>query len=204
MKIILEKVMQNGAQASNHTIERLTIQDGQAVAVITSRTSADQMAWQEPVLIDVAALVGDPLVSAAAALIGAGGYLKGGVIVSDPTPVETLRATMMSRVERLRDAAIHDGCETPSGRVDSDDASIRNILGSVQTASLAKMAGQLFSIDWRMADNEIVILDADEMIAMGVAVMAHVKGCYERSWTLKAAIEACQDEVSLVALDLTF
>lgn len=203
MRIILEKTAPNGAVAASHTIETLTIRQGQAVAAVESRTSADQLCWQEPVEIALTDLTGDPLSGAAAVLIGAGGYLEGGVIVADPTPLETLRLTMMSRVERLRDAAIHRGCQTAVGEVDTDDASIRNILGSVQTASLAQMAGQSFEIEWRMADNTLAHLQASAMIGVGVAVMGHVKACYARSWALKDDIAACETVEELEAIDLT-
>ncbi|WP_294196539.1 DUF4376 domain-containing protein [uncultured Sphingomonas sp.] len=203
MKILLEKTMQNGAQASEHTIETLTITDGQAVATVTSRTSAGQLAWQEPCEIDPADLTGDPIASAAASLMKGGGYLEGGVIEADQTPLEVRKLTSLKRVDQLREIKVTGGCPTEHGIVQTDDVSIRNILGSVQTASLSAKLETPFSIEWRMADNSVVTLDANEMIAMGVAVMSHIKTCYTRSWALKDAVEACQDEVSLAALVLT-
>jgi hypothetical protein len=200
MKIILEKKMPNGAVAAYHLIDRVISEAGSNIAIVTSRTASDAMAWQEPVTIF--GLQGEPIISAADLLIASQGYLEGGLIVVDPTPLEMVRLTMLSRVDRIRETKVNEGCDTPSGRVQTDDVSIRNILGSVQTASLSVMLNQPFSIQWRMADNSLPTLDASAMIAMGVAVMSHVKACYTHSWEIKDAITAADTIEAIKAIDL--
>ena len=97
---------------------------------------------------------------------------------------------LRAAIEARRDRAIHGGVETPLGRVDSDDPSIRNIMGLVQMASLAMSMGGSFARTFRLASNDEVPVDAQGMIAIGVAVGEHVDACYRRSWALKAEVDA--------------
>lgn len=193
--------MPNGSQATSHKLDTITITADRQSVIVTSFTAADALCWTDSIEIAEGVITADPLNDVAGWLLTT--YLAGGMIEADQTPLEVRKLTSLKRVDQLRDLKVNAGCETPAGAVQTDDVSIRNILGSVQTASLAVMMSQPFSIDWRMADNALVTLDANEMIAMGVAVMQHIKLTYARSWALKSAIEACQDEVSLAALALT-
>lgn len=103
----------------------------------------------------------------------------------------------------LRDNAIHAGVNTPAGRVDSDEISIRNLLGVYQAAALALITQQPFAADWRMSDNTVVSLSAMGVVGMGNAVLAHIQACYQRSWALKELVSnaATEEEVALIEAD---
>lgn len=113
--------------------------------------------------------------------------------------VERLSARLRRAIEARRDRAIHGGAETPLGRVDSDDASIRNIMGLVQMANLSLTAGLPFTRTFRLASNDEVPVNAEGMIAIGVAVGEHVDVCYRHSWALKARLDGGELELDLDA-----
>lgn len=102
-----------------------------------------------------------------------------------------------------RDIHIDGGAMTPAGLVDSDGESRSNISGAILAAILSKQANQPYEITWTMLDNSTVVLDADEMIGMGLAVLSHVNACHERARVLRVAIEAAADMAELLAIDVT-
>jgi Domain of unknown function (DUF4376) len=110
--------------------------------------------------------------------------------------VHRLRA--WQRIKAARDAAETGGCETPLGRVDTDETSRGRITGAV---SLAMIAGPSFTIDWTMADNSVVTHDQAAMIALGVAVGTHVGTCHAIARGLKAPIEAATSVEDLDAIE---
>ena len=113
------------------------------------------------------------------------------------------RAARRAEAEAYRDSRVNGGCLTASGPVDSDPVSRGLITGSVSMATIAKGAGQPFATVWRMQNNSYVTLDADAMIAMGVAVGAHVAACYEASFAVKDLIDAATDKTAIEAVDIT-
>lgn len=189
MKITLQKTMPNGALATGHTLDSLTIKADSVLAIVISYTSSGSVCWSESMTIDYSNFVtGDPLQAAASYLTATGRYLAGGAVNVEPTELEALRSALLKKVESIRDDMIAGGVDTPAGRVDTDEISIRNILGSVQTATLSLMSAKPLSIGWRLSDNSFVQLDQNQLVQMGVAVMEHIKVCYTRSWELKALI----------------
>jgi hypothetical protein len=69
-------------------------------------------------------------------------------------------------------------------------------------AVVAQINNQPFSMDWRMADDTIVTLDAAQMIAMGMAVAQHVAACQTKKNTLDAQIAAATTVADLDAIDV--
>lgn len=102
-----------------------------------------------------------------------------------------------------RDAHINGGAPTAFGVADSDELARSNIAGAALAALIAKGAGSPFSVTWTMADNSTVALNADQMIALGVAVMAHVDACHAHARILRGAIETAPDMASLLSIDVT-
>lgn len=117
-------------------------------------------------------------------------------------PVDALSAAkveMRQSVKQLREMAEWSGCMTAAGRVDSDPESQRKIGGAVQ---MAMIIGEAFVIDWRMADNSIVTLDQDGMVAMGLAVGEHVSACQARKNVLDGLIDDAGTVEELNAIDI--
>ena len=140
--------------------------------------------------------------AAASAAVRAGLALE----LVDGVPAQSLdgaRARLWDRAKAARDAAEFGGCETPSGRADTGRDSIMRLNGAVSAAQLALAAGQAFSVDWTMADNSVVTLDAPGAIALGLAAMAHTVACHERGRELRAAIAGAADLAALAAIDVT-
>lgn len=124
----------------------------------------------------------------------------------DPKSLLTLAGLKDLRwqdVKRLRDQHIDGGCDVPGiGRFDTDAMSRANINGAVTGASMAKYAGGAFAINWKLADNGIIQLDADQMILIGETVLVHVSTCHARSQALGLVIEAASTKEELETIDI--
>lgn len=116
--------------------------------------------------------------------------------------VDGNRMIVWEQVRKLRNAAIDAGAPTPFGLVDSDEQARANVSGAALGALIAKSAGASYSVTWTMLDNSTVDLDADDMIGLGLAILAHVNGCHERARELRTEIEAAADMAELLAIDV--
>ena len=116
--------------------------------------------------------------------------------------LEHHRVVRKIEAEAMRDVRIAAGCMTPSGRVDSDQASRDLISGSALMATIAKAGGSPFAVTWRLQDNSYVTLDADGMIGMGVAVGAHVSACYAASFATKDTLDEAVSLAAIQAVDI--
>lgn len=201
MKILCLKTMPNGSAASSHKIDSIAITPARMSVNVLSYTADDVLCWSDTLDLDDDVIVGDPMNDVASWLMS--GYLAGGSIMASQTPEDVLRLTLLKRVDRLREKKVEGGCVTGLGRVKSDEVSIRNLLGAVQTATLAQMTSQPFEMAWRMEDNTLVNVNAPEMIALGMTVMEHVQRCYQISWEIKDFLnEATIEEIE--GIDLEF
>jgi hypothetical protein len=128
-------------------------------------------------------------------LVAPGSKFEGGLIVDgDEASIEEKKASLLTQIVVERDKHLHGGFPVPGmGVFQTDDVSIRNVLGTAQMAALAKMGQQPFQIQWRLADDSMVTLDADQFIQVSAGIMGHVKDCYARSWELKGAVEVTDD-----------
>lgn len=125
------------------------------------------------------------------------------VQVNGEWDLAALRLDVWEMVKGWRSMAVNGGAPTPFGVVDSDDDSRANVSGAALAALIAKTTAQPFAMDWTMADNGVVTLDADEMIALGMAVAAHVNAAHERARVLRSEIEAASDVAALFLIDVT-
>lgn len=125
------------------------------------------------------------------------------VLQTTALTVEGNRQIIWRAAKDARDAHIDGGAMTPSGAVDSDSEARSNISGAVIGALVAKQAGASYSITWTLLDNSTATLNADQTIAMGIAVLAHVDACHERARQLRSAIESAANMAELLAIDVT-
>jgi hypothetical protein len=91
---------------------------------------------------------------------------------------------------------------TAFGVAQADQRSKVNIGGLVQMAGLAKAAGAPFAVNFTMADNSRVPMDADEMIAFGIAVGQHNVAVHDFEQSLKTQIDAATTLADLDAIDV--
>lgn len=106
-----------------------------------------------------------------------------------------------AQVKTRREQAETGGCSTAFGRIDTDEMSILRINSGVLAAKLSLDQQVPFTIDWTMADNSVVTLDAPQMISLGLAAMLHVVACHERGRHLRQAI---YDSSSLEELESVY
>lgn len=203
MYIYAESVTPNGASARVHRVQRVEItQDVKIFANSFANDGSIMAIWQEMFTMPVSLLTSYPD-SVYEWMTSASGPFPSGTILNSPNDLELERVKSLSEINRLRDFHIGNGVETPSGRVDSDPVSVRNIMGSYQSAALALMTQTPLSVGWRLANNTMVSLDAMGMIGIGNAVLTHVKDCYAQSWALKQAVEDAETVEEVEAVKIT-
>jgi hypothetical protein len=112
------------------------------------------------------------------------------------------QAQKRAAVNNLKNQKQNGEAPTPFGAVDNDDSSKIKINGAVTMAMLAVQQSAAFSVDWTMADNSVVTLDAPSMMLMGEAAGQYVAAIHERARVLKEQIEAATTMAELDAIDI--
>lgn len=189
MYISLAKTMPNGSAAVKHIIRSINIANNQVLINITSYTNTDAICWSQDLPAPLSTLSTTPENSVADYLVSPNGYLEGGTIFKDPTPIEVMRKNLKSQVDLYKEQQIAMGCQTPSGIVDSDDTSLRNIMGTTLGALIAAFNNQDLNVKFRMKDNSEPILSKTEIITVGLTALAYTNDCYQRSFALKNLID---------------
>ncbi len=134
------------------------------------------------------------------------GVLEGGTFVADVAADDlgTARAVKWAEIKAIRDQLECGGFELANvGRFDSDAESRARIVGASMAAKIARDAGQPYSINWTLANNTTVELDADAVINVGFALLAHVDGIHQRSRALYAEIQAAEDAQAVASISWT-
>lgn len=183
---------------SVHRVTRVEIQSGQVAVLLHSSDPTNEAANG---LFHTHSM---PIESFSAApypqcvndwLTGAGGPLEGGAVVEgENLNLEGKQAVLTAQAEKQRDLHIHGGIVFQGLGIDTNEVSLRNIMGTAQLASLALMNAQPFQVAWRCSDNSTANFDATNFIELAQSVMQHVQSCYQRSWELKEEIAAATEE----------
>lgn len=129
-----------------------------------------------------------------------------GEVEIDPDPGAVLDAAkkeMRRRINAERDLQEVMPFIYLGKRFDADERSVSRIMGAVQAAQAALAAGAPFSVDWVCADNTIVTLDAQQMIAIPAALAQRIYAIHLHARTLKAEVEAATSLDDLAAIDVT-
>ncbi|WP_050874303.1 DUF4376 domain-containing protein [Comamonas testosteroni] len=145
----------------------------------------------------------DPFGSLERALIDAQGDFSGGTFAPEEvvTTLDMAKAVKWAEIKAIRDQLECGGFEVANvGHFDSDAESRARIVGASMAAKIARDAGQPYAINWTLADNRTVELDADAMINVGFALLAHVNGIHQRSRSLYAEIQAAEDAQAVAAI----
>lgn len=197
MHIFQQAETPQGAACNCHRVHRVEIIDGKVLLTLNSYATeqSDLPTWQDTYDMPITAFTkGSYPDNVYAFLTGSEGPFSGAALIEDPTSLNAEKTRLYSEIKYMRDAQITGGCNTPSGRIDTDEVSMRNILGVYQSAVVAQINSGAFSVTWRMADNSSVSLSAKDAISMGNAVLAHTEGCYQRSWMLKELTDTAPKE----------
>jgi hypothetical protein len=117
---------------------------------------------------------------------------------SSADQLATRKTVALFQLTDNRDAAIASGVDHAGHLWDSDERSRANL-----TATVAAVAAGIplpAGFTWRTADNQDVALTSAELLALGAAMLAHVNTCYQRSWALKAEINAAASAAEIDAV----
>ena len=99
------------------------------------------------------------------------------------------RAAALAALKAARDAAISGGITVNSVSVQTDDLSQQRLTA----AALAAQIDPTATVRWKTATGEFVTLTAPQIIALALAVRAHVQGCFDREAELAARIKTADD-----------
>lgn len=209
---VLKAINTNNGMAGAHRVVKAEIQDQglqlQVHMYLTAEDAANNqnLRWQEYPVLPLAALdVQDPWGSLERGLVEqVGGLLEGGTFVADVAADDlgTARAVKWAEIKAIRDQLECGGFDLAGvGRFDSDAESRARIVGASMAAKIARDAGQPYAINWTLADNTTVELDADAVINVGFALLAHVDGIHQRSRALYAQIQSAEDAQAVAAIN---
>jgi len=104
--------------------------------------------------------------------------------------LDAARAWMWERVKARRAQLETSTAPTPFGAVQIDEKSKTKISGLALAATIALAAGAPFEEEFTIANNSVVVLDAEAAQAMGLAVAAHISAIYAVARDLRAQIDA--------------
>ncbi|SDG10738.1 protein of unknown function [Rhodobacter capsulatus] len=107
------------------------------------------------------------------------------------------RDQALAALKAARDAAIARGIEVDGLHVQTDDLSQSRLTAAALAARLDPGA----TVRWKLATGDFVDLTAPQIIALALAVRAHVQACFDREADLAAQIRAAADPA---AVALTF
>lgn len=108
-------------------------------------------------------------------------------IAVDPPPLT--RAAARAKLIAARDAEITGGFTYLDKPIDSDRDSIMSITGAGVAALAAKSAGLPYSVTWTCADDSTIVLDADGVLGMVVALAMFADAQHAKARPLKDAIK---------------
>lgn len=104
----------------------------------------------------------------------------------DPRTLADLKNAKWEEIKHERNRVEFGGFEWDGSWFDSDRLSQSRIQGAAQLAQLTPD----FSIDWTLADNSVRTLDAEQMVAVGLALGLHVNAAHAHARAIRAQIEA--------------
>ena len=206
-----------------HRIAGVSINARRAFASIET-TTAQALAvpggvassWRNEIEVPIDLLGPNAEESVAWWLASADGPYSGGEVVDDAGfELVALRSELLRRVKQNRARVELGGLVTPFGPVDTDADSQRKISGAALMAlvnitansdtalatALAPLQGPAFELTWRMSDNSLVPVSAQEMIIIGMMVGDHVAQCQMRKNALDQAVTGAATLTELQAID---
>lgn len=115
----------------------------------------------------------------------------------DPRTMEQRKDAKWQEIKRQRETAEFGGFAWNGHVFDSDLTSQSRIQGAAQLAQIALAQSQPFEIDWTLADNTVVTLDATDMLSVGMTMGTHIATTHAHSRILRAQIESAQTIIEL-------
>ena len=119
------------------------------------------------------------------------------------TQLAALKAAKWVEAKAYRSVRLGGGCDTPLGRVQTDDASRLSISAAAMVASANLATSPAWSIVWTMMDNKDVVHSAEQMIALAGAVTTFTAACQSASQSIRAALNAATTTDAVAAIGVT-
>lgn len=113
-----------------------------------------------------------------------------GVVLTEPTPLAMAKVESWQRIKFTRDNREHGGFDWRTYRVDSDQESQRRIQYAAQVAHASLTTGAEFTVNWTMANNVTVTLNANDMLDLSAALWQHVNRQHINATEARKMIEA--------------
>lgn len=119
----------------------------------------------------------------------------------DGRTMEQVRLERRKSINEARDRLEFSFFTWDGSVFDADEKSQARLQGAFQLANLSLFALQPYSVDWTLANNTVRTLSANDMVAVGQALAAHVLAAHSTARTLKTEIDAATTlaEVDAVA-----
>ena len=111
----------------------------------------------------------------------------------EPAPARITCDEALAALKAARDAAIARGIARDGLQVQTDDLSQSRLTAAALAAQLDPGA----TVRWKLATGDFVALSAPQIIAIAMAVRAHVQACFDREADLAAQIRAAADPAAV-------
>jgi hypothetical protein len=105
------------------------------------------------------------------------------------TDLEQAKLSRWNRIIAIRDGLELKGFSYLGKNFDSDQRSTLRLFGAAQAAVAAKILNQEFSVDWTTADNTVITLSREEMIAAPAAMAVRVSEIHLQARELKERLD---------------
>lgn len=127
--------------------------------------------------------------------------LFGGQILQAETPLETIKRQKWMEIKQARDL-LEFGTFAWNGNIfDGDQLSQQRIGQAAQQAMLAKASEIAYTQEWTLHDNTTIVLSADDMISIALAMGEHINTAHSKARLLRNQLDAATtpEEVSAIA-----
>lgn len=108
---------------------------------------------------------------------------------SNPDPLEQAKQLRWGRLIAIRDGLESKGFNYLGKTFDSDQRSILRILSAVQAATSAALTGRDFEVGWTTADNSVITMTRDQILALPAALAQSVNEIHMQARELRLALD---------------
>ncbi len=136
-----------------------------------------------------------PTESAMRSALLAAGFEQDYADIDHTLPVETQRLALCARVNAMRAIKLAAPVSYNGNTFDNDLEARDNVMGMLSAIQAGLPLPPGFT--WRTSENTNVPASAAFIIGLAGAMLAHRNACYQKSWTLKAAINASGSPLSI-------
>lgn len=197
----------NGVDCSHHRVERLEVSsDGTMLGVFLNSWPNEEARLQGhrpagPAFVN--GIIPPGLRAAVDQVVQGSDLLSNAVPTADAgMTLDLARKKKRADIKAKRQEEEEGGFAVPGvGVFDSDPASQTKIIGASVAAQKALHEGSTFSRTWTTADDGSVLLDAEQMLAVGMALMDHVDAVHQTARTLRVLIDQAETMEQLGAVD---